>query len=194
MIIGFDEAGRGCWAGPLVVAAVRADTVDGVADSKTLSKQKRARIASLLHAQLEFGVGWAWPSEVDTWGLTRATTLAATRALTYINTRTRNDRLIFDGSYNFLPNEKHVQTAVRGDAFISAISAASIIAKVARDAYMHHISPEYPQFQFESHVGYGTAMHKRALEQYGPTSLHRLSYKPVASAFERFVRTSELSS
>jgi ribonuclease HII len=184
-ILGIDEVGRGPWAGPLVVGAVvLPDDFDtsGLADSKQLSKSKREALAAQL-TQLgsNIGLGWVPAAELDQIGLSAALCTATRRAVASV-TATFHE-IIIDGTVNFLrdtPLERYVTTLPKADALIPAVSAASIVAKVARDRYMAELIAEYPDYGFESHVGYGTAAHRRALEAYGPTPEHRLSFRPLA--------------
>ncbi len=184
MIVGLDEVGRGCWAGPLVAAAVvLGDLVDGLRDSKKISKKKRELLAVQIHASAAgVGVGWVTPAEVDELGLTKAVQLAMLRAMKQIECD--YDEIIIDGNMNFFKNvvglkTDNIQTIIRADDTVPTVSAASIVAKVARDAYMEGIATQYPAYGFERHVGYGTAAHLAALKQYGVTELHRKSYRPI---------------
>lgn len=180
LIIGVDEVGRGSWAGPLVVGAVMLDIgapIIGLKDSKQIVKQQRQLLAAQIEQMaLKSVTGWVWPAEIDELGLTAATTLAIERALHSFGTY---DHVVIDGSINYLPTNSKVLTCVKADSFVSAVSAASIVAKVARDEYMAAQAEQYPQYGFELHVGYGTARHKNALVKYGVTSLHRRSFGPV---------------
>lgn len=178
LVVGVDEVGRGCWAGPLVVGAVILGTdITGLADSKRLTKRRRQELHDLIHATAVFAnTGWVWPKEVDELGLTLATSLAIERALEGAPAYTR---LIIDGSYNYLAHEPRAETMIRADNCIPAVSAASIIAKVQRDEYMVGQAVHYPRFGFDRHVGYGTRLHKAALQSYGVTPLHRITYRPV---------------
>lgn len=178
-IVGIDEVGRGCWAGPLVAGAVvlRAP-IPGLKDSKKLSKKQRESLSkTILQEAPAYGLGWVWPKDIDAYGLTAAVTKAMKEALTAINVPF--DQIIIDGSYNFLDEEPRTKTLVRADDSVPAVSAASIIAKVARDNWMTRAAIAFPEYGFEKHVGYGTKMHIEALKQYGPCELHRLSYKPI---------------
>ncbi len=178
MIIGIDEAGRGCWAGPLVAAAVRLHHhVDGLMDSKLLKPAKRIQLATAIKQHADVGIGWVSAKTVDDIGLTAATTKAMTEALNMLE---RNDsQVLIDGNYNYLQHIPNVQTMVKADLHIAEVSAASIIAKTSRDAYMIHAALEYPEYLFDRHVGYGTALHRELLIRYGPCVEHRLSYKPL---------------
>lgn len=181
MIVGIDEVGRGCWAGPLVAGAVALDeTILGLRDSKVLSKQQRIKLSKEIYTQAAaVGVGWVTAHEVDALGLTEAVRLAMQRAIDQI-VLTMYDEVIIDGSYNFLPNVPGTHAIVKADGSVPAVSAASIIAKVARDSWMcEQAVMEFPQYGFEKHVGYGTKLHRDMLKQYGVCALHRLSYKPI---------------
>lgn len=178
MIVGIDEAGRGCWAGPLYAAAVvLRDPIEGITDSKKLSALRRAQIAGEIKATASYGVGFVSPAEIDDIGLTLATQKAM--QLAFDQLKIEHAEIIIDGNFNYLPHLSNTSTLVRGDALVPAIGAASILAKVARDEYMLQIAEKYPQYQFERHVGYGTALHHHMLKKYGPCDIHRLSYKPL---------------
>ena len=117
------------------------------------------------------------PAEVDAIGLTAAVRLAMQRAVSHIAAPYK--KIIVDGNYNFLHDMQHASCLVKADDHIPAVSAASIIAKVARDAHMAQLAPHYPGYAFERHVGYGTAAHRQALATLGVTDIHRRSYAPV---------------
>jgi ribonuclease HII len=179
MLVGIDEVGRGCWAGPVVAGAViLIEPLLGLKDSKKLSKLQRERLSmQILKKATEYGIGWVTPREVDTLGLTRAVGLAMQRALNQIEGD--YDEVIIDGSYNFFPDNLKVTPLVRADDLVPAVSAASIIAKVARDTYMMELAKEYPAYGFERHVGYGTKEHSAMLKLHGVTDVHRKSYAPI---------------
>lgn len=179
MILGVDEVGRGCWAGPLVAGAVLLDEpITGLRDSKQLSKRQREILAAEINLQaIAAGLGWVRPEEVDALGLTEAVRLAMERAISQI--KAVYDELIIDGSYNFFPNNLKARAIIKADATVPAVSAASIIAKVARDDYMTKIAEQYPHYAFEKHVGYGTALHLEQLKLHGVSDIHRKSYKPI---------------
>lgn len=182
--VGIDEVGRGCWAGPLVAGAVILDKpINGLKDSKKLSKKQREQLSSEIKAQAKvIGLGWVTPTEIDEIGLTKAVGLAMERALGQI--KIDYDEIIIDGNINFFPENSKARAVIKADDSISAVSAASIVAKVARDDYMAKIADKYPNYGFESHVGYGTAMHIERLKLHGVSNLHRLSYKPIASLIQ----------
>ena len=186
-ILGVDEVGRGCWAGPLVAGAVILPAESAststpklwkLGDSKKLTKQQREQAD--LHIRKEalgIGLGWVTPEEVDAIGLTEAVRLAMRRAVEQIGHT--YDQLIIDGNYNFLPDMPLSTCLIKADDIIPSVSAASIVAKVARDRYMEEAALLHPQYGFESHVGYGTKKHQEALASHGITPLHRRSYKPI---------------
>ena len=179
MIVGIDEVGRGCWAGPVVAGAViLARPIAGLTDSKLLTAKKRESLANDIKIEaVAYGLGWVAPSEVDEIGLTEAVRLAMQRAMAEIDIE--YDEIIIDGNYNFFPNEPKAKAIIKADLTIPEVSAASILAKVARDQYMAEAALRYPNYAFEKHVGYGTAAHVAALKLYGVCDLHRLSYKPI---------------
>lgn len=178
--VGIDEVGRGCWAGPLVAGAVILHTdIAGLNDSKKLSKKRRNELAVLIHKNAEVGLGWVSPQEVDSLGLTEAVRLAMQRAVDGIVSD--YDEVIIDGNYNYLPHISGTQAVIKADGSIPAVSAASIVAKVARDTFMEQLDDAYLPWKFEKHVGYGTAAHIAALKEHGVSNIHRLSYKPIKS-------------
>lgn len=179
MIVGIDEVGRGCWAGPVVAGAVLLDLpIVGLRDSKKLSKQQRERLDAQIRVSAKaFGLGWVQAEELDEIGLSAAVELAMRRALTCITADF--DQIIVDGNYNFLSYDPRAIALIKADDSVPAVSAASIIAKVARDRYMRDMHTKFPGYAFDHHVGYGTAAHAAALESLGPCSLHRHSFKPV---------------
>lgn len=176
--VGIDEAGRGCWAGPLVAGAVILHRpIAGLKDSKKLSKKQRELLAGQIEATSVYGLGWVWPEEIDKYGITWSVKTAMERALNAITAE--YDEVIIDGNINYLLEAKNSQAVIKADDTVPAVSAASIIAKVARDSYMEQAALTYPDYGFEKHVGYGTAMHVSALKLSGPCDIHRYSYKPI---------------
>ncbi len=185
--VGIDEVGRGCWAGPLVAGAVvLREPIEGLRDSKKLSKKRRDILALEINEKAFVGLGWVRPAEIDDIGLTKAVQLAMLRAVKDLHSKTTTyDEIIIDGNYDFFANVQglhtaNVQTMIRADDTVPAVSAASIAAKVARDNYMAEIATEFPAYKFEVNVGYGTAAHITALKQHGVTDIHRKSFKPIA--------------
>jgi ribonuclease HII len=179
MIVGVDEVGRGCWAGPVVAGAVLLGApLPGLRDSKKLSRGQRQQLDVVIRgAASAFGLGWASQTEVDQLGLTAAVGIAMQRAVAQISLP--YEAIIIDGNYNFLKDNPKSSCLVKADDTIPAVSAASIIAKVARDAYMAEMAERYPGYAFERHVGYGTALHRQALATLGVSELHRLSFAPI---------------
>jgi len=183
--VGVDEVGRGCWAGPLVAGAVILDKpIAGLRDSKKISKIGRQKFAQLIRKQATaIGLGWVEPVEIDKIGLTEAVRLAMERALEQI--QTEYDEIIIDGNINFFPDDARAKAIIKADDSIPAVSAASIVAKVARDEWMAtHAAAEFPAYEFEKHVGYGTSLHIAKLREFGVCKLHRLSYKPIKTILD----------
>lgn len=180
-MIGIDEVGRGCWAGPLLVVAARqvGTLPPGLADSKVLKRAQRENLVAGIQASCDLGEGWVEPAEIDQLGLTAAMQLAVGRALDQLAAKP-DEAIIMDGNFNYCPaTYRQVTCAVKADANYPIVSAASIYAKVQRDQRMAQFSEEFPGYGFESHVGYGTKAHLVALQQLGVTVLHRRSYKPI---------------
>lgn len=183
-MIGVDEVGRGCWAGPLVVAAaqIKSELPQGLKDSKKLTAKRRQELLPLIKTSCRVGIGWVWPDEIDKLGLSQSLTLGGSRALSLLSLHS-NEQILLDGSHNYLEKDFTMVTCVvGGDNLVSLISAASIAAKQARDEYMVFISHKFENYSFHQHVGYGTAKHLQALKRYGPiVGLHRMSFKPVGA-------------
>jgi ribonuclease HII len=179
MTVGVDEVGRGCWAGPLVAGAVLlGEPIPGLKDSKKLGRRQRERLdADIRSKALAYGLGWVTPFELDKLGLSEAVKLAMKRAVAAI--KEPFDVLIVDGNVNFLADDNRSRCLIRADDTVPAVSAASIIAKVARDDYMRQAARRYPGYLFENHVGYGTAAHIQALRTLGVCELHRRSFAPI---------------
>ena len=183
MILGIDEAGRGPWAGPLVVGAVvlGGAQIDGLTDSKKLTKKKR----ELLYDEVKdcaaaAATGWVSASELDEIGMSAALRLATRRAVEQIHVP--YTEITIDGTINFLADTgkgKYVTTLPKADLLVPSVSAASIMAKVERDRYMTKLGEEHPEYGFESHAGYGTAKHRAAIDEHGVTPEHRLSFAPL---------------
>jgi len=185
MILGIDEVGRGPWAGPLVVGAVvlGGAEIDGLTDSKKLTKKRREALDLEVRAKVSgYGLGWVEAAEIDEIGLSRSLELATKRAVEQVTASYHE--IIIDGTVNFLAKTakgRFVTTLKKADLLVPSVSAASIIAKVARDNYMAKQDALFPGYNFTSHVGYGTAAHRAAIERLGVTPLHRLSFAPLKS-------------
>lgn len=177
---GVDEAGRGPLAGPVVAAAVILDPqrpIEGLADSKVLSAARREVLAQLIRARaLCWGLGRAETQEIDRLNILQASLLAMQRAVAALG---RIPELVLVDGDRAPPLAYPVQTIVRGDATVQAISAASILAKVARDAEMSALDARYPGYAFARHKGYPTREHLLALDRLGVSPVHRLSFAPV---------------
>ncbi len=180
IVCGVDEAGRGPLAGPVYAAAVILNPlrpIDGLKDSKVLSATKREALALLIreHA-LSFSIAQASAREIDQLNILQATMLAMQRAVEGL--RVKPSLALVDG--NRAPKLScTVQTIVKGDASEPAISAASILAKTARDAFLMELHEQFPHYNFAQHKGYPTAAHVQALNEYGPCPEHRRSFGPV---------------
>jgi ribonuclease HII len=178
---GIDEAGRGPLAGPVTAAcAVMTEGLDipGVGDSKMLSPAKRERVAELLKERLAaWGLGWAWPEEIDRLNIHHASLLAMQRAYhAAVGENVPVPTLVYvDGRFGpELP--VRVEPIVKGDSLVPAVAAASILAKTARDAWMVDYARREPQYLFEKHKGYPTPEHKALLRAHGPSRIHRYSF------------------
>lgn len=185
MIIGVDEVGRGAWAGPMVVGAVALNgaTIPSLTDSKKLTPKKRQHLAKLIkESGASIGLGWVSAETIDKIGLSEALKLAARLAVKEIEGV--YEQIIIDGTIRLI-DDSRVSTLKQADLLVPSVSAASIMAKVARDYYMSRVViQEYPHYAFEKHVGYGTQAHRQALQQYGATNLHRLSFDPVRKTLD----------
>lgn len=180
LIAGVDEAGRGCLAGNVFAAAVILNPdspILGLADSKTLSEKKREFLAEQIKEKaLSWSIAFASVDEIDHLNILQATLLAMRRAVEGLNVLP--DEVLIDG--NQLPQLSiPARTIIQGDKTVSEISAASILAKVARDETMKIAAQNYPQFAFAKHKGYGTKLHCQEIEQFGILEIHRKSFKPI---------------
>lgn len=185
LICGVDEAGRGPLAGPVYAAAVILDParpIEGLADSKKLSERKRERLAlEIREMALAFGIASASVEEIDSINILQATLLAMRRAVEALGVQPAE--VLVDG--NRCPTLAiPARAIVGGDATEPAISAASILAKTARDAEMRRIHEAFPQYALDRHKGYDTAAHRAALSLYGPASFHRRSFAPVRALLD----------
>ena len=180
-IYGIDEAGRGPWAGPVVACALKfkGKPVKGCDDSKKLTEKQREALYPKIIENSFYGVGVVEASEIDQLGIVKATNLAFQRAIEQLSsTAPKADFFLVDGRDKLILPKPH-KTIIKGDSKVKIISAASIVAKVERDAIMRRYANEYPEYSFDKHKGYGTALHVNALKENGVCKIHRLSYKPV---------------
>ncbi|MEM9793969.1 MAG: ribonuclease HII [Pseudomonadota bacterium] len=180
LICGIDEAGRGPWAGPVIAAAVILGPkggIPGVADSKTLSRQRRETLFDQILARAQVGIGEATVAEIDRLNVLNASLLAMARALADLPVAPQ--AALIDG--NRLPPDLPcpAEAVVKGDAKVPAIAAASIVAKVTRDRIMVALSQQYPGYGWERNAGYGVKTHAEALKSLGITPHHRRSFKPI---------------
>jgi ribonuclease HII len=183
-MIGVDEVGRGCWAGPLLVVAARPISVLplGLTDSKLLSKKQREYFFRLLVSSVKFGEGWVSAAEIDQSGLGEAIRTGVSKALEALKAG-KAEQIILDGSVNYCGEEFiKAKCVVKADQQVPIVSAASIYAKITRDKFMRELGLLHPSYGFEKHVGYGTKTHRDALLKEGVLAgIHRISYKPVGA-------------
>ncbi|HLL12560.1 MAG TPA: ribonuclease HII [Rubrivivax sp.] len=184
LVAGVDEAGRGPLAGPVYAAAVILDDmkpIRGLADSKVLTEERREYLyAKIRDRALCCSVASASVEEIDALNILQATMLAMRRAVDGL--RLPPQRVVVDG--NRLPVLPMMAAAVvDGDALVSAISAASILAKVERDRLCHQLHEQHPNYNFAAHKGYSTPEHLAALQRHGPCAIHRRSFAPVREAW-----------
>lgn len=187
--IGIDEVGRGCLAGPVCAGVVILNDkfpIKHFVDSKSITEEKREALAAEIKANHHWALGWASVEEVDQINIRQATFLAMTRAVKSLEKKIKGQldmktgTLLIDGRdrvsdlnhYNQLP-------IIKGDQHMRCISAASIIAKVARDQLMAELAKEFPVYGFEKHKGYATTIHRNAIEEFKPTIHHRKTFGGV---------------
>lgn len=180
IVVGIDEVGRGSWAGPVSVCALVAppDHLSGVRDSKLLTHDEREVCARKVRDwALAYGVGHATHDECDELGMTEALRRAACRALAQLAAQGfEPDRIVLDGKHDYLGLGDRVVTVVKGDQKVLSVAAASVIAKVTRDALMEEEAEHFPAYGFEHNRGYPAPVHKAALNAWGPCSIHRRSW------------------
>ncbi|WP_256838655.1 ribonuclease HII [Ornithinimicrobium faecis] len=196
VLVGMDEVGRGALAGPVSVGVVAIDATirsapQGVKDSKLLSQQVRERLAPRIRAwALDWGVGHAWPEEIDAIGIMSALRLAGQRALAQLEVSP--DLVVLDGNHDWLtdpardgllaladpaaPPQVPVRTLIKADLTCSSVAAASVLAKVTRDDHMIAIAPEHPAYSWQLNKGYAAPEHQEALRTLGPCAHHRRSW------------------
>lgn len=191
LVAGVDEAGRGPLAGPVVASAVILDPaapIAGLNDSKKLTEAARDELAPIIRERaLAWAIAKAEVAEIDTINILQATLLAMNRALQSLHlvpTHIQVDGNILPSLWG-MPRHCTAEAVIGGDALIPAISAASILAKVTRDAMMVEYDAVHPGYAFASHKGYSTEVHLRALRELGPSPIHRRSFAPVRILLER---------
>ncbi|MFH1508664.1 MAG: ribonuclease HII [bacterium] len=182
LIAGMDEAGRGSWAGPLVIGCVilKDKNISGITDSKVLSIRKREQLFDRIVASAhDWSIGIAEAYEIDKYGLNTAYFLAVRRTLERLSIKPNS--VLFDGRQikEITYPKINFEFIIGGDSKIKEISAASIIAKVFRDYYILNYEDKYSHYGFKNHKGYGTKEHQLALEKHGALAFHRFSYKPL---------------
>ena len=190
LVAGVDEVGRGAWAGPLVAAAVclsNRTVLSGVdkpqsvqlprllRDSKKLSASQRSLLADQLAIMAsQWSIGQANVDEINSLGVGQANILAMQRALDALPLPA--DFALVDGAITNLMHPDKQKSIIKGDAIVASIAAASIIAKVHRDAIMIEVSKTYPEYRFDKHKGYGTKLHQQAIQKHGLSPIHRTGY------------------
>ncbi|MGW8377287.1 ribonuclease HII [Streptomyces sp. ODS28] len=178
VVAGVDEVGRGAWAGPVTVCAAVTGLrrpPEGLTDSKLLSAARRDELEEQLTGWVTaYALGHTAPEEIDELGMTASLRLAAVRALEALPVRP--DAVILDGKHDYLGPPWQVRTVIKGDQSCIAVAAASVIAKVRRDAMMAELAPECEGFAFEDNAGYPSPVHRAALQERGPTPHHRTSW------------------
>lgn len=183
IIVGVDEAGRGCLVGSVIAGAVILPNdfyLSELTDSKKLSEKKRETLYAQITQQCDWAIGEARAGEIDDINVLQATMLAMKRAVE--NLKCQFDQVLVDG--NCCPNLGNCQAIVKGDLIHPVISAASVIAKVSRDRQMAELDRRYPEYGFAKHKGYGTKQHLLALEKFGAIkNQHRYSFTPVKNLF-----------
>ncbi len=184
-IIGVDEVGRGCLAGPVVAAAVILPPVSarsklerqlsGLNDSKSVTPRERARLSAILREIAVFVVAEASVEEIDRWNIFHASYLAMQRALTEMKA-VPSSIVLVDGNHAIPRIIHHQVPVVKGDGQSACVAAASIIAKVHRDTFMEKLAEEYPEYGWKSNKGYGSRDHRAAIDRVGPSPWHRRTF------------------
>ncbi len=182
-VIGVDEVGRGPLAGPVVAAAVSFKTPhasplwEGITDSKRLSESKRILFSDFITTEAFSAVGLASVEEIEQLNILQASLVAMRRALANLKLDLSNSAILVDGKF-LIPQLvcKEQRAVVKGDSLIHSIAAASIVAKVHRDAIMDDLSKQFPQYEFAKHKGYGTRAHIQSIKKYGLSPVHRVRF------------------
>ena len=186
-VCGIDEAGRGPLAGPVSAGAVvidsKTEVIPFVRDSKMMTQKQREEAYDLIKSSVvAWGVGLVEASEIDRVGIGSAVSMAMLLAVKQVEKMlgTEVEYLIVDGKNVLDVSNYPIQKVTKGDSYHYSISCASVLAKVERDRVMYEYAKVYPEYGFESHVGYGTKKHMEAISKYGILEIHRKSFKPVA--------------
>ncbi len=191
-VVGVDEVGRGCLAGPVYASAVclKSDHLaDQLTDSKLLSEKRREELMPMILDHHWVGIGFATVEEIDELNIFHASMLAMKRAVENLEKEMKmpTGHLLVDGSFK-VPGLTCQQTAlVKGDLRCAAISAASIVAKVTRDRLMKELAQKYPHYGFEAHKGYASPVHRKAISDVGPCLVHRKTFAGVKEHLARLV-------
>ena len=180
LIAGVDEVGRGSWIGPVFSAAIilkKNINKNLLKDSKKISAEKRKKLANYIKKNSIYSVGIASIKEIDKLNILQATLLSMKRAID--NLKHKPNIILVDGVHAPKNTGYHFKTIIRGDEKIPVISAASIIAKVARDRYITRLAKKYISYGWHTNFGYGTKKHKDAINKFGITNHHRKTFKPM---------------
>ena len=191
-IVGVDEVGRGCLAGPVYAAAVCLKSDSGthlLTDSKVLSERRREELAPQICHEHWVGVGFATVEEIDQINIFQASLLAMKRAVIALENEMKQvtGHLLVDGSFKVPGLTCEQTTLVKGDLRCAPISAASIVAKVTRDRLMKELALLHPAYGFESHKGYASPAHRKVIEEIGPCQIHRQTFSGVKEHLARMV-------
>jgi len=172
MLCGIDEAGRGCCAGPLVVAGVSLHVkIDGLNDSKKLTEKRREELFETIKENSKYKIVFCDNEMIDEKGLS----FCLGYALQEIKNEFEGYEILMDGNSSF--GVEGIKTMIKADAKVPEVSAASILAKVSRDRYMYEIAEKFPNYSFSKHKGYVTPLHVKELQLHGFSQIHRKSYK-----------------
>lgn len=185
-VAGVDEAGKGPWAGPVTAGATLIhkanQVVKEIRDSKLMNRiQREKAFDAICKKSSAYGIGIVSEKEIDKLGIDEAVRIAMLQALQHLEQMLgeKLQYVIVDGARTKPLKEYTAERILDGGLYHYSIAAGSVLAKVTRDRIMQDLAKQYPHYQFEKHVGYGTKLHQQALKQYGPCPIHRYSFKPV---------------
>lgn len=171
-LCGIDEAGRGPFAGPMVVAGVKLHKqIDELNDSKKLSEKKREKLFDIIVENSDYHIVFSTAQQIDEFGISLCIKNSILEIIKNIDTQD----FLMDGNTSF--GIENLPYKIKADASVSEVAAASILAKVSRDRYMVDIAKQYPQYQFDKHKGYGTKAHTEAIKEHGLCDIHRKSFR-----------------